>query len=595
MLTQSLKIYRVNPDYYIFKDCTSNKSRLKNILRVLNKKRPKSERLTIDQLSSFEEAGHKYYLFVHKHKEKKSDWANYFPSSLTASWDLSLQNLSLILFIDNDIDIFLVIGGKAFQQVVKFIDHTFGLRLLSKIIVPSEDQILSINTRGLTGTRSGISEQYREEIRVADFAKFGKLPTEAHLTLSKKVTDEFFSFLKNKESERIRIHVGKSFKVKKNLTFEELKQLIVEIGHIMSLAEQEYLSSYIQESNPKLIVENFRPLLIGKIFNDFTNKKILGTNYVQTFEFDFCNSKVLEFYSADKYVLSEKKGKGYTTFDETNFKDEIYDRVLNQAIKNLPGETELFDFMVYIQGVRVLGYQDGDKTCSASFLYHFTAEFDYRSDTIFLVDNRWYRIKRLFLEELRTETLSLLKRSKLPSKIFDFPYADGRTEYQYNLQYHGHQGYYVFDTITPHGIELCDVLFVGTDATYLIHVKKGFNNSIRELTNQITLGARRLHTDLRSSGKSYLKKIWESYLKKYAIQDDLDFANFLEIFDKKIVFVLAFISQFKDNASIIDQLERYGSNIAKYSMIECSFDLQDYKYELNVHQIPKQSPGIKSL
>lgn len=588
MNTQNVKIYRVNKEDYKFQNCGSNISILKEAIGIINRKRTKSERLKLEDLSTFEEDGLKYYLFVHKHKEKESDWAKYFPNVLTSNWDFSLQNISITLFIDNGIDLFVVIGGNAFQQIVTFIDHTFGLKLLSKIISPEEDQILSINARGLTGTRSGISEQFRDEIKVADFAKFGKLPTEVHLTLGEKISTEFFSFLKSRPDERIKIHVGKSFKVKKSLTFIELKQLVQEIGHIMGLEEQDYLSSYIQESNYKRIAENYQPLLINKIFDDFTNKKIRQSNYTRKFEFDFCNpNKIIDFYSADKYVLTEKSGKVYKPFEETNSKDEIYDLVLNQAIKNLPGEVELFDFRLYIQGVRVIAYQDGKKVCSSSFLYHFTTEFDYGPQTIFLVDNKWYRIKNSFLVDLRSETLSLFKRYKLPKGLFDKCYINGISEYKYNLQYHNLEGYLVFDTITPQGIELCDVLFSNESSTYLIHVKKGFDNSMRELTNQITLSARRLNTDLKSENKPYLKKTWESYMRKYPSTKKITFNEFLKLFDKKIVFVLAFISQRNDNADLIDHIEKYRSNIAKYSIIECAIDMQEYRYELNIHQIPK--------
>lgn len=588
MINQIVKIYRINKDYYRFQECKSNTSILKIAVKIINGKRPVNDRVKFEDLSTFEENGQKYYLFVHKHKEKKSDWFTFFPASLTSNWDFNQQHISIILFIDNGIDIFIVIGGNGFQQVVKIIDHTFGLRLLSKVISPNEDKILSINTRGVTGTRSGLSEQYRDEIRVADFAKFGKLPTEAHLTLSQKITDEYFSFLKSKPNEKIKIHVGKSFKVKKSLTFDELKQLITELGFIMELEEQEYLSSFIQESNPKLIIENFQPLLINAIFNDFANKKRNNTNYTQSFKFDFCNpNKIIEFYSADRYVITEKSGDSYKPFAETNNKSEIYNLVLQRLISEFPGETKLFDFQVFIQGLRVLAYQDGKFSCSSSFLFHFTSEFSLGSQTVFLVDNKWYRLKNSFLKELNAECLSTLKRNKLSSGIFNLQYNLGETEYEYNLKYHDQDNYYVFDTITPQGIEMCDVLFTSEETTYLIHVKKGFDNSMRELTNQITLSARRLTTELKSEGSEYLNKLWESYSEKYPDKSKIGFDEFLTFFDKKIVYVLAFISQRVDNANIIDSFDRYRSNIAKYSLLECGIDLQEYRYELNICQIMK--------
>lgn len=588
MINQIVKIYRLNKDYYKFQECETNTSILRIAVQIINEKKSTKEKIKFEDLSSFEENGLKYYLLVHKHKEKKSDWFVFFPALLTSDWDFNQRNISIILFVDNGIDIFIVVGGSAFRQIVKIIDHTFGLRLLSKIISPNEDKILSINTRGVTGTRSGLSEQYRDEIRVADFAKFGKLPTEVHLTLSQKITDEYFSFLKSKPNEKVKIHVGTSFKIKKSLTFNELKSLIIELGFIMELEEQEYLSSFIQESNPKLISENFQPLLIRAIFNDFANKKRDNTNYTQSFKFDFCNpNKIIEFYSADRYILTEKSGGSYNTFAETTNKGEIYDLVLKRMIDEFPGETKLFDFQIFIQGLRIIAYQDGKKNCSSSFLFHFTSEFSFDNQTVFLIDNKWYRLKNSFLKDLDAECLSTLKRNKLPNSIFSLQYNSGETEYEYNLKYHDYDNYYVFDTITPQGIEMCDVLFTSEETTYLIHVKKGFDNSMRELTNQITLSARRLTTELKSDSSEYLRKLWESYSKKYPDKAEIEFDEFLKFFDKKIVYVLAFISHRADNANIINLFNKYRSNIAKYSLLECGIDLQEYRYELNICQIKK--------
>lgn len=588
MVTQSVKIYRVNRDYYKFDSCGSNRSVLKKIMSILNEKKPKSARKTLEELSSFEENGLTYYLYVHRHKEKDSDWQKYFPVALTSVWDFKSQNLSIILFVDNDIDIFTIIGGSAFQQIVTFIDHTFGLRLLSKILDPNEDQILSINSRGLTGARSGLSEQYRNEIRVADFAKFGKLPTEVHLTLSEKVTNEYFSFLKSKPKDRIKIHVGKSFKVKKNLSFDELKLLIEEIGHIMSLEENDFLSSYIQETNRKLLKENLQPLLINKIYDDLDNVGKRNEGGDKKFRFDFCNSnKMVEFYGADRYVMKEKTGDSYEVFDETDDRYEIYEKVLRRAKVKLPNPN-LFDFRTYIQGVRVLAYQDGKRVCSGSFLYHFTSEFNLGPQTVFLVDNRWYRLKHSFLQDLRFETISLAKRYRLPDNIFNKEWTGEQSEYQHNMQYHNTGEYIVFDTLTPQGIELCDVFYMGNNITYLIHVKKGFDNSMRELTNQILISSRRLYTDLKSKKKEYLHKNWDSYTTKYPEDQRFSFEKFLASFEKKIVYVLAFVSQKANNPSLIDNIDSYRSNIAKYSMIECSRAMQDYRYELNICQVSKK-------
>ena len=92
------------------------------------------------------------------------------------------------------------------------------------------------------------------------------------------------------------------------------------------------------------------------------------------------------------------------------------------------------------------------------------------------------------------------------STILPLPWSKSiiRTEKKYNLQYDLIENYIVLDTITPDGVELCDIMLIEEDKIYLIHVKYGFDASLRELSNQIMLSAKRLYDDSKSGKYSYI-------------------------------------------------------------------------------------------
>ena len=148
MISQHVKIYRVNRDYYKFNGCKDTYSVIEVILNILTGSA--KDKISLGDLPTVQEGPVEYYLYVHNHRKKESDWFAYFPSELRGDWDFNSQNISIILFAQNGVDVFLIIGGAAFQKVVKVIDHSFGLRVLSKVIKPEEDRILSIQARGLT-------------------------------------------------------------------------------------------------------------------------------------------------------------------------------------------------------------------------------------------------------------------------------------------------------------------------------------------------------------------------------------------------------------------------------------------------------------
>ncbi|MEZ4934661.1 MAG: DUF6119 family protein [Saprospiraceae bacterium] len=562
------------------------------IIRQALKRYKKKLKVNISDLPKKEIDQIKYYLFVHNFDERQSDWADFFPIDLTRSLSFEVTNLSLLLFIDNGIDIFVVVGGKGFQLVVPYIDHTFGLTVVSKVLKPEEDLVVSVSSRGLTGSRSGMSEQFRNEFKIIDFARFGKVPVKIHLELSHSISNTYFSFLQNKKNERIKIYAGKAFKVKKNLNFRELHQVIIELGFILELEENDYLSTYIEIKNRRHIKNELEPLLLNALFNDLENFSKTTNIGDKRFKFDFCNpEKIIQFYEADYFILKEKVGeKKYQEFDKVENREGIYESVMKRALQ-VVGNNDFFTFRAYIHGVRVLAYSDGKLAASSGFIYHFTSEFTFEGQPIFLVDTKWYKLNASFVDDLKYECVRSIRNKKLPSHILKLPWDKSiiRTEGEYSLRYSDIDKYLVLDTLTPEGIELCDIMYIEEGITYLIHVKYGFDSSLRELSNQIELSAQRLYEDSRSGKFKYVDKIFEHIKLKWQSKLKYDREEFRSLLSKKkIVYVFAFASQLFHDDLVEENIDKYRSNIARYSLVQCSKNMQNFMFDLNIWQIRRK-------
>ncbi|WP_010232580.1 DUF6119 family protein [Gillisia marina] len=211
-------------------------------------------------------------MYLYKSDEVVSDWQEFLPNGLTQNENFNEIKLSLILFVETESHLFCIIGGNtSYQMILPFIDHSYGLNTYSRIIKPAEDELASIKSRGLTGTRAGMSEQFRDNYRIIDFIKFGKIPQEIHLRLSQEISDLHFDFLKSKETDRIQVYVGKGFKIKKGVDFENLHRLIQELDIIEQLDASDYLSSYKEITDTKYINDHLYTELITRIFNDVEN------------------------------------------------------------------------------------------------------------------------------------------------------------------------------------------------------------------------------------------------------------------------------------------------------------------------------------
>jgi len=587
-MTQVPNIYRIDKKHRLLRDLTETLPLIKKIIRTYYQKNELKLEDALDQITSFVKEDFTYYLYHYHTQEKDSDWADFLPEELTGDKQFEQTKVSLVLFIDTEFELYAVIGGNAFSIIINFIDHSFGLNTYDRIVEPDLDELNSIRSRGMTGQMVATSEQFRDEYRLINFTKFGKIPQEIHVKLAPKTTSTYFEFLKSKPIERTHIIVGKGFKINKAIEFLQLHRIMKELVIIASLSPSDYLSSYKQISNTEYIEKNLRPVLINKLYNSIPF--VMGTDRdpVNRFDFDFCNpNKVEAFYEAEEYVLKEKDPeKGPVIFATVADRREIYRSVIARAL-DVMDSYDQFQFMVFIQGVRVLSYKDKKKTGASMFLFHISAEFNIHGQAIFLLDNKWYQLKDLFLKELRINTQHILKTYKAPAGLLPFKWDKTlvKTEKEYNLSYKGMANYLVLDTLIVDGVELCDILHFDDNNLYLIHVKYGFGSQIRELTNQIVISARRLRESI-GSDKLLLDKVYDK-LAAIDHAGHLSKEEFKGLFEKTITYVLAITSHLKEDLVIEDHIDRYSSNIARFSLIQCSGDMRNNYYDLMTCQIPR--------
>lgn len=590
-MNQTLKIYRINKKHRLLVNLYNSVLTIKTIIEISYKRNKLKKKFDIESLNSFSIDEITYYLHVFSSHETVSDWKDFLPDNLTQNEDFTQQKLSLLLFIETDIDLYCIVGGNAYRIILPFIDHSFGLNTYARILQPASDELASIKSRGITGSRAGINEQFRDNYKIIDFIKFGKIPQEIHLKLSEETSKIHFSFLQNNENERIQIFVGKAFKIKKGIDFRLLHKTIEELRIISGLAPSDYLSSYKEISDIKFIEDNLRPLMINKIFDDRINVEKNITDPTKIFEHDFCNPNSIEiFYEADEYQLKElTENKRYKLFKTVHDRKLIYRSVLSRAME-LFGTNDKFNFMVYLQGVRVVCYQDNKKTIGSSFLFHITTEIQYKGKPYFLIDTKWYSLRDSFVKDLKTNTIHVLKTYKAPESIFLnlWDKSTIKTEKEYNETYINIPNYIVIDTIILDGVELCDLLYYDDDSNlYLIHVKYGFTAKVRELTNQITISARRLREILSSQDSDFLEKMYFKIADKRGTVNNLTIDEFKNLFERKISYIFAFTSHLKEDLIVAENIEKFDSNIARYSLIQCSSEMRANYYDMLNYQIKR--------
>lgn len=532
----------------------------------------------------------KYFLYTHNTNEVESDWKDFFPNYLIQGSNFTQQKLSIVFIIEFEGFLYSIIGGNSYRTIIPFIDVNFGIDLYSRILDPENDELISIKTRSLTGKKAGNYSFYKSNFKLIDHIKFGTIPKEISLKLS-NVDNDNFSFLKKNKNEKIQIVVSDSIKFRKQIEFGLLQSVVKEIKFLEELDKNNYLTTYskIEENN---VIEKLNESLILKIINDIPNVIQRKINPLDKFNFEFCHPKYIDkFYEADYYNLYENNEENkYFLFSKVTDRNEIYESVLTRAVEKFGTNYTYNDVKYYLFGVKIRSYKNDEKNqlSSSPFLLHFNTELFFDNQPYFYLDNNWYLLQDSFVKDLNSQCSRVLKNFKASKKLLSKRWNKDliRKEGEYNLLYNDEPNYLVFDTIAIDGIELCDILYYDDSNVYLIHVKYGFDSSIRELYNQVILSARRLEESKSSKDKKFLKTNYNSMMKKNNSKS-LTLIEFIKLFEKKINYVMAFTSDHKNEILIEDNVSKIKSSIAKFSVIQSSSEMRADYYDLFFTQIPR--------
>ncbi|MGX7667972.1 DUF6119 family protein [Flavobacterium pedocola] len=584
------KIYKINKSQRLLKSYSDTEEICKAIVRISRLKTdPKFQLTTNDYKVEIDEENNLwFFLYIYKTQDVQSEWINFFPTNFTKDADFNQQKVSLLFFIEFQNHLYCIIGGNAFRYIQTYIEDDFGINIYSRILDPENDELLSIRTRNITGKIAVNSNHYKSNFKLIDHIKFGTVPTDISVKLNND-ENNYFEALK-RDSNNIQIHISNSIKFRKVIEFPDLLEVIKELKFIEELDKKDYLTTYEKITDYNLIENTLIENLVTTIFNDINNTLRSTINPVNKFHFEFCHpSKLEEFYEADFFELIELDDeKKHNTFKKVIDRNEIYYHVISRAIDRFGANVTIDTFKYFLFGVRIRSYKIGVRKnlSSGMFLHHFNTEFQINQKPIFLLDNNWYFLQDSFLKDLNRNCERVLKNFKAPNSLLPKKWnlKKENTEKKYNLLYKNLKNYLVFDTIAISGIELCDIIKYDERNVYLIHVKRGFDSSMRELQNQIILSARRVEESRSSKEKQYLKKCYNSLIKKKQSNSIDSEKKFLELFDKNIKYVMAFSN---DNSAkaIEDNIAKAKSSIAKFSIIQTSSEMRSNYFELLFTQI----------
>ncbi|CAM1342184.1 hypothetical protein [Tenacibaculum amylolyticum] len=531
-------------------------------------------------------------LIVIQSSEKESEWARFFPKEYVKGIALEYQIPSILILVNTESGIFTVIGGAFYKYILPFLDTSYGLNTYSRIMNPIQDEIITIKTRGVTGLRAGMSEQFKDNYRLMDYIKFGKIPTELKIKLSSETAELYFNQFLSNRSPNIILNISSGFNLNKKLTFQELGLLIEILEYIETKKADDFFSSYKEITDKDLISNSLKPAIINELFNKRNN---ILENKVSNFDICYPN-KIEDFYSADQYAIKLKEDKRkFKKISELNDKSEILRTILRYLNdENFDRNLNSFGSKIYSLYIYTYKNQNKNPILKTALIYHLNTEINIKGlGTFIYLDSKWYKLREIFINEMNKRCSEILNANDLKNQILNEEWqkkASGKRENEgtYNDKY-DKKNYLVLDTISPDSIELADIVHFKGKTLYLCHVKYGFSTDMRELYSQVISSARRLKNDLKDEKNDYLKAVYKS-LKSKKKNRNLSEQNFLDLFKtaENIKYVMCITSHIK-NKPVQKDIKKYKSNIAKLSLIQCYTEMRTEYYDLSFEVIKNDS------
>ncbi|HVT87047.1 MAG TPA: DUF6119 family protein, partial [Chitinophagaceae bacterium] len=392
---------------------------------------------------------------------------------------------SFICFVNYKKQIFVTCGGLGNFAVQRFVSQNFGMEILVRLFQKNDKVVKAIQDRGVTGIILGQTKYYRGDQRLSDENEFGKVYKQVQAELSTPILTKIFGFKHDELKRNVSGCLAKnSFQITKAIDFDTLLRLIDRFIEILKKDGNFTLNKVTQivkkgAHNTKLIDE-LDDFLVEHLYNECINDREP--------DFDFCHPEFDKFLTASGYSL------------ELDAEDPIPLEAplsLAQVISVLKKNDTLLidDKFQYKHSVlqRIIKAVDdeGNPLTQGSVLEHLHGEITCNKNTYFLIDGFWYKIHPDFIEDLNQGCKDLLFQAwtdGLIKETFDLK----KRESTFNEKFLGKKNTFVFDSITPENIEACDILKYDDTNVYLIHVKKGFNNSLRDLAAQVAIAAKRL-------------------------------------------------------------------------------------------------------
>ena len=479
-------------------------------------------------------------------------------------FDLENVNVSYILFYSIKESIYAMTAGYGSHLIKNYIEKSWGLYLMPKILGDNEGVIRVIKENNLYGNTLSMNKANRYTTNLEFEKKMSAVFNELSLEVGDEVAKDLG--LSNGEKKRkIGMLLKDSLCLRKSIDIEQLKNVLNEIYKIEKRKDQ-YSMGYFQSAKKAGFSngELFSALQDCILNRDFEKFVLIGDDYQK-----YC-------VDAAEYIIIDENGTDCYTSDERITFEELIDFAAGNksltktriftVLKNWKLQTNDANGNVVLYPIPIINALQG------------FVELGEKNIPCFLAQGDWFCLNARYIDILNEEFENRTNGKKELSEDIKSRFnltAEDITEDKYNDSFFLCDKIIVAHKSLIDGLEISDLMFWDDQNLYLMCNKMKFNAcGSRDLTNQIWTSAKYLQTRLNSRDRNeFLVEYYSKICGRYENEGrDLKISQeeFVDLFNLRIVFISGYILGYSLKCR---------SNYAKYLDVDTYKKMSDIGYE----------------
>lgn len=524
---------------------------------------------------------------------KPTTWRNFFLEILNKDSEMlksKKQEESFMVYIYNENNIYSITGGFAFHRIESYLDSLFGIKILSGLINRNTKKIKGVSERNVSKSIMATTKMFRVDYSISEDEDFGKIYKEIIAQLDSKILEEKLGFKKD-EIKKVQCIARTYFKITKSIDIEKVYEVIEKIDKIMSQDIQDLNKVNILNSRnkrDKYTMDELEQILIDKLYKDYIDEEV--------FYYDICDNDYQSFLLAGNYCL---KYNNVEQELESFEKDDVINAISSISIDKRIDITEKSNFEKLIKNLRIISFEEDieHESTNSKFLKSISSEIEKDGNKYFIMEGTWFKITEDYVSELNNKlelsiqdkvNTTLIRNKWTKKSITDRKTQQPKMAYITETEFMNQNFTEDSNVIIAHtklidNIEFADLIkFDETNKkVYLIHIKRGFDASVRDLSYQMIFSCNILQNARIKSDYSKIEALYEELDQNQ--KNKIEKQKFINLFkENEIVYVFTFDDETKTKRRIKENLRDFESNIAKGVLLDLIkfYNVENIKFEI---------------